>query len=340
MRAFDDHGSTVDALLARWDELAPGELERLERDPLQAPRLDRLRRADGWLLQQLAGFETCPPAEQLYVYGRGPGYQTRLDPAQQAELDDHVTRCAECRRAVALLGVAPPSPLDLSSHEGGETPLPVPTPEVPSGSTPTPTPTPTTTTTLPRLRLLEPAPLAAAAALLFATGAIFWATQTRASFPETPVLRGVESGALLYPRGKVLAGGEAAQPTFSITPVADASRYRVLLNRHSGGAFEAGSLLETLEGNGAELRASAPLGPGHYTWEAWAIVNGLDRRLGARDFRVVADEPLRAKLARAKSLERVNALHSAGFFTDAREAARALPASAARDAYLGGLEQR
>ena len=73
--------------------------------------------------------------------------------------------------------------------------------------------------------------------------------------------------------------------------------------------------LDTLYGNPeylskrvAELTSPTPLvtpgdevasklGPGHYTWEAWAVVDGLDVHLGRRDFEVTLDAPLIDEIA-------------------------------------------
>ena len=80
--------------------------------------------------------------------------------------------------------------------------------------------------------------------------------------------------------------------------------------------------------------------PGHYTWEAWATVDGLERLLGERDFEVVRDEDVRANLASLSDLERVHALHEAGWWTDARALARRMHPSVGRDAYLDGTPGR
>ena len=61
-------------ILAHWDELTPSGLERLERQPVLGPRLARLRRAERWLVERTAD-PTCPDADELYDYGRGPGYR-------------------------------------------------------------------------------------------------------------------------------------------------------------------------------------------------------------------------------------------------------------------------
>jgi hypothetical protein len=94
-------------------------------------------------------------------------------------------------------------------------------------------------------------------------------------------------------------------------------------------------LLLTLEGEGPNLRSDIPLAEGHYTWEAWAVVDGLDRSLGERDFQVVDDSALRLQILDLRPVARVRHLHEAGYLVDARCVARRLPASSERDAYLG-----
>jgi hypothetical protein len=93
----------------------------------------------------------------------------------------------------------------------------------------------------------------------------------------------------------------------------------------------------TLEPDGELLAA---LTPGHYTWEAWSLRSGLERRLGARDFEIRANptawRTLEAALSEQGDLgpQAVRYLHELGFVTDAVRLTSTLPASPERDAYL------
>jgi hypothetical protein len=130
-----------------------------------------------------------------------------------------------------------------------------------------------------------------------------------------------------------------------------AAALRVLVERHAGGALDRGERVASFEGGPGAIELApeqaAALAPGHYTWEAWALVDGLDVHLGRRDFEVVRDAQLTARLAELERLEEpdrsealIALLHERGFLGDARALARDLPATPERDAYLRALPGR
>jgi anti-sigma factor RsiW len=171
-------------------------------------------------------------------------------------------------------------------------------------------------------------------------------------FPEAPVLRGTgEAGTspLLFPRDRVLAGADGAPVhavLFELVPQDGAASYRVELRRHDGGAFDVGVEVGRLQGDAPALDAShLALEPGHYTWEAWAVVHGLERFLGERDFQVAFDEALHAEWDELadepeRGLRRLRLLHERGYVGDARALARTLPESEGRTRYLEGIPGR
>lgn len=170
------------------------------------------------------------------------------------------------------------------------------------------------------------------------------------SFPEADIVRsGVPSDRLTHPRERVLSrtGSSATLPSWAealrfelAAPIEGAESYRFdLYHSAEGGAFSAGQRVATLESSeprvALDAEASATLEPGSYTWEAWANVNGLDRSLGERDFRLVENETVWATLNVAeKSARSVRWLYEQGFESDARLLAETLPSSPARDRYL------
>lgn len=317
-------------VLARWDELTPTGLERLGRQPVLARRLARLRSAERWLAE-LAGIEDagCPAPDELYDFGRGPGYRP-LTAERRHAIEIHLERCASCETSVETLELSPPLPLELEDATPGVAP-PLAAPVRPRRGA--------------RIRRLLP--LAAAAGLLvWAALARFGGAPEPGAF-EPPLLRGESADALLFPRGPVLAPGPdaawplfAAAPLFEVVPVEGATRYWVVLQRHGGGAFDEGRPVARLEGPAAQLAGEGPLAAGFYTWEAWAEVDGLDRRLGAHDFHVVERPDLRAELADLPPRRAVERLQRARFWSDARALARRLPNSAERDAVLRWLPPR
>lgn len=128
---FDDldHPERSLEALAHWDELEPDLLKALESDPQHGPRLETLRAAERWLLdgglrsdaissRTLASsrlqplLAPCPSSEDLYDFGRGPGY-AQLDARRRAEIEAHVQACDECQGLVTTLSAPPPVPLDF-----------------------------------------------------------------------------------------------------------------------------------------------------------------------------------------------------------------------------------
>jgi len=152
-----------------------------------------------------------------------------------------------------------------------------------------------------RLRRYVPLALAASAVAAIGLWSLLVPRPTpRPLFPESPLLRGAAGGPLFYPRDRVLVPSEAVRRTwptlgqaltFEIEPQPEASLYRIELSRTDGGAFARSEPIADLTspapsdaGGTVRVTASAPLPPGHYTWEAWTVVHGLDHRLAARDF--------------------------------------------------------
>jgi hypothetical protein len=293
-------------------------------------KLELLTEVDRWLEGQVRRPETgvCPSPEQLYEFAGGPGAQTPSD-AERLSVAAHVAGCEDCGGFVETLEQRPPSPLLLD----GEIPPPLPM--------------------ILRRRLAIVAPIAAAAAVV---AVMLWnggAPGTRGpldgeqasaiSYPFDPQLRGRASDALWFPRERVLAtdDGPWSELRFEIAEQAKATEYRVVLERNGGGAFDVGEEVAKLEGPERVIPTKLVLEPGHYTWEAWAIVEGLVVSLGSRDFEVVRDLAILAQLeeqdsgsepGRSETILRI--LHEAGFLSDARAFARTLPESPERDEYL------
>jgi len=332
--------------LPDWDTLddpARAELDvHVASCPVCAPKWALIRRADRHLeglLRAGAGegadgsADLCPSAEELFDLGRGPGAR-RLSDIERVGLSAHVKACAACAEIVATLEARPPAPLLY----GGEAA----TPSIARER---------------RNRWRVWVPLAAAAAVL----AIFvWNSDGPAvsprvdggatpniRFPSAQLVRGDASSALLFPRERVLAGprGLYSKLEFELAPRERAAIYRVQLSRHDGQLFSTPTTFLTVEGPGERLTTGDTnqlrLAPGHYTWEGWAVVDGLDVPLGRRDFEVVRDDAILDEIAQraaasepARSESILHLLHDAGFVTDARAFARTLPATPERDAYL------
>jgi len=311
-------------LLTRWDELPDELLGQLERHPVHAARLDHLRHVEAYL-----SGSTCPEPQELYDFARGPGYGP-LPGARRGEVADHLNHCAECGTLVESLEGSPPLPLDLT---GDAAPAPRHRPRRPHA--------------LPRIveRWL---PMAAAAAVLAIGLLVFRGDAVDAGdlWPTYPLLRGEAAADLTFPRDTVLArgnvpgGGWAEAPRFEVGVVQGATAYRFEVARHAGAAFGEGEPVLSLAGASSVLLAAEALEPGHYTWEAWATVDGLERLLGTRDFEVLEVGSLHAGLAHLSDLERVHHLHDAGYWTDARALARHNPPSVGRDTYLGAAPGR
>lgn len=327
------------ALLPRLGELAPLQRRAVEQHADRCaecgPGLALLTRAQMWLESRApspAG--ECPPAEDLYDYGGGPG-ATPLPPHRREQIDTHLADCADCEATVATLASRPPSPLVLDPPE----------PDLPVRGRPA--------GDLGRGRLRALVPALAAAAVLLAMFFVFRETNARGPsaisyhYPEKDVLRGAAEGDLMFPRGKVLAGEEGglwSELVFELVPRDRAASYVVYLTRTQGGAFEAGERIAELESGTPEVPAGPVVEklmvPGHYTWEAWAVIDGLDVHLGRRDFEVVEDEQVLAQLDRLRGepeperSEAILRLLHTRYPTDARAHARTLPPSEEREAYL------
>ncbi len=333
------HRTDLAALLSRWDELESSQRRELEEHALVCsscgPALGLLARADAWLRGQApVDPGQCPPAEDLFNYGGGPGAEPLSD-EQRAALDAHVGACFDCESLVATLGSRPPSPLVVETLEPGAED------EDPRRS---------------RMRVL--APLLASAAAVLATFLIWNESLAGGSagsvhFPEERLLRGQPSGSLLFPRGQVLAT-ESGVPwsdfLFEMTPEDGAASYLVTVWAHGGGAFDEGTRVAKIE-SPTPLVVPPPgllaeLGPGHHTWEAWAVVDGLDISLGRRDFELVTDRELLERLSELGPAtdpgpaEKTLALLHERYPTDARAFARTLPPSPERDEYLSRIPGR
>ena len=349
-----DPAKTTDALL-RWDELAPEELALLEQNPRTAHKLALLRAAEKHLGSGLhASVGECPSPEALYDFGRGPGYRP-MSVDLRAEIDQHLEHCKNCELLVESLATAPPAPLVIDSPDEERTRRPF-APFVPTVSRPA---IPIAPRARPNRNWI---PVAVAATLVVGLG--LWAVRSHVEaglqgLPKDQLLRGQTAGALVSPRGSVLApSAELAQrfPAlqgalgFEFGAVPQANKYRIEITRHSGGAFDAGEVLGGNESATTRVEWTKTLAPGHYTWRGFALVHGLDDELGAHDFEVQQDAELeRALLSIAnetsetgeqRTLAAVRLLHDKGFYRDARELVRTLPASPERDAYLDSVPGR
>lgn len=345
--------------LAHWDELDPGLLEAIARHPQHGPRLAMLRRADQWLETRLGSAsrpDACPTAEELYDYGRGPGYGP-LPSVRRAEIERHLIRCGECEACVETLATPPPVPLETPSGLPAWNRVPSPLRAV----RPSPSPILQEPALKRRIKALPRfVPLAVAASLVLGLGiwiAIIPSGTASLGFPRDPLLRGSSGGPLYFPRERVLNPGYVvvelfpalgSELVFEVEPQPDATAYSIDVARHGGDAFAVEeAVVVQLSGNAPALRTARTLEPGDYTWTARAEVRGLPRELGARDFAVVADAELERRLLElsdraepARSLEAVRILHERGYLADARAIARAMPESADRDAYLGQVPGR
>jgi hypothetical protein len=335
---LDDPKQVAEAL-THWDELEPALLTAIETHPQHGPRLAMLRRADHWLETKGAGLRApmpCPSAEELYDFGRGPGFGPIVS-ARRAELERHLRTCAECEKLVETLAAPPPVPLELpargplrmparaaSEHAGANSRDGT---QGPPASIPDALPTDfgeaqpfaradhsqpfAGTASKRRLRALPRlAPIAVAASLIIGLGLwiAFSPSDTDAvGFPHAPLLRGSAGGPLFFPRDRVLhvtPAVRAAFPAldgrvvFEIEPQAEATNYRVDLARHAGDAFAADEAsLMKLSGAASTIPATAEITPGQYTWTARAVVRGLDQDLGQRDFALVDDADVSGQLA-------------------------------------------
>ncbi|MAF67623.1 MAG: hypothetical protein CMJ84_18450 [Planctomycetes bacterium] len=201
-------------------------------------------------------------------------------------------------------------------------------------------------------------PLAAAASLLAAAFFLphFSDAGHLSALPEAPLLRGATNTQLAFPRRRVLHVSApnawhglplGAEPLFECAPQPGAEGYDIEVFESGGTAFDAGRRVAHLADSQPHLAGIHSLAPGAYTWQAWAVVDGMRCELGERDFQVVPDRLLEAELEAlaglgepARSVRAVRLLHEAGFLADARTFARRLPQGAERDAYLGRTPER
>ncbi|MEM1450063.1 MAG: hypothetical protein AAGI22_13185 [Planctomycetota bacterium] len=337
-----DDPRTVETL-ARYDEASADELAALEKDPRAAQILERLKEADRWLAASLEGADAADETaavtpEELYDYGGGPG-ATALDPERRKAVKAHLLEHPEEAALVRTLDRPIPSPIEFEPTEPRESRIRAlrRIPGVASVPSPGTRPVPT---------WLAWGPLAAAALIL----AMFLGGDARQNalgggLPESPVLRSAQSEALLFPRSRVLAPVEgattyASRPLFEVTPIDGATEYRFELRGGADGAFEEGVVVWTATAM-SPFASSFPLEEGAYSWSAWARVDGLERSLGALTFHVVMPSPgdiLRSAAGvesdSGSAREDVRRLHAAGFLTDARHRARALPPGEDRARYL------
>ena len=334
--------------LPDWPDLSAPQRAALEAHALACAEcgaaLALVREVDAWLEEQVPASSPnlCPSPEELYDYGRGPGARP-LTEVERVALRAHLAACRECSGLVETLKLRPPTPLlDLPTPSAAA-------PEAERTSTaPAATEVHAPSRRAPlRLRLLAPLASAAAAAVVLAA---LWPRSSgderpTLRFPTAPLLRGEETDALLFPRDALLLDASRTwQPLrFELAPRERATRYRIALRATDGSAFDAGREVQSIESDVPELVAQAglELAPGHYTWEAWAQIDGLDVELGRRDFEARREPGLLAELATrdsasepARSESILHLLHERGFVGDARAFARTLPASPERDAYL------
>jgi hypothetical protein len=360
-------------LLPRYDDLDPVARAGLDRHvaacPVCGPRWALLLEADRWLaIGEGRSGGRCPDAEELYDFGRGPGYRP-LTVARRDEIDAHVARCASCRDFARTLDAPVPVPWTMVPLRGGAGVDEAPGDEDDSEDLEPPLRTAVGVPDPGDWRRQAWLPLVAAAAVIAALIVLRPDTGDRTAnervasgsegigsvpfaFPSAPVLRGAEHDALLFPRGPVLcaeSGAGTAWPlVFELEPHAEAESYRVLVSRHAGGAFDEGTLVAELTGALPRLDAGhLVLDPGHYTFEARAVVRGLERPLGERDFEIVIDAELTTEWNALEGLaepergvRRVMLLHERGYLGDARAFARTLAASPERDAYLASTPGR
>lgn len=344
----------LEEALLHWDELDELSLVTLAAHPEAGRRLAGLRAAERWLRQGapsspptafVANGESetpglladCPAPDELFDLGRGPGCQA-LEPARERELRAHLADCPECAVLVATLATPPPLPIEDAGSGLSPGPQEDRAPREPARR-------------LPRSRTWVPFLLAASlASVAFLPQFLGSGAPGLGDLPAAPLLRGELSNELLFPRDRVLAlpgaasnSTTSARPSFELSPVPGARGYKVELFEQDGGALAAGSLKQVLRSVDPVLAGSDPLLPGHYTWHAWALVDGLERPLGALDFEVVEDAPLAAELQRSLSdpaptvgelVELISELHEAGLCGDARALARRLPESPEREQYL------
>ncbi|MFT5287782.1 MAG: hypothetical protein ACI8TQ_003970 [Planctomycetota bacterium] len=348
-------------LLLRYDELdavaRAGVMRHASSCPQCGPRAQLFQAADRWLDSANEGSSVssqCPESEELYNFGRGPGY-VALESDRHEQIEIHLGECESCRGFTATLE----GPIPIPFQSGFDEITPEREPEVVE-RVEAPHKGPRRLPKIDRLPMWLPVAVAAGLIVIIqiATRDDQALTQTEVAsantadesqtnlYPVMAVLRGKDNAPLLYPRGKVLmpttSFAGVGTLTAELVPVENAELYRVRVLSHSGGAFDPGSVVQTVEGTDSVFDLSAlELEPGHYTWTASAFVRGLERPLGERDFTVVDDLELKEQWSAIEALpqsergaRRVTLLHEHGYFGAARSLARSLPESTERDAYL------
>ncbi|MEL6714627.1 MAG: hypothetical protein AAFP86_12675, partial [Planctomycetota bacterium] len=340
-----DDPRVVERIL-RYDDLDPAELAALERDPRARQLLDQLRSVDRFL--HAGAPDAAPAPEELYAYGKGPG-AAPSEGAHDADTRRWLAAHPEEAAWTESLEEQPPSPVFAEALAPG-----APDPEVHQHRTENAASAgherPRAIPFTPRPRRRTPAwlawtPLAAAALLVaMALGGDGERGVMAGGLPDSPLLRSASEAPLLFPRGRVVAGDGAlfaAAPVFEIAPQLRATDYRIEVRQLPIGAsaFEPGRVVWTETSSAAVLIGPA-LEPGRYEWSARATVDGIDVDLGARSFSVVAAGSAATAAADGEVSDPtavradVRALHAAGFVTDARHRARALPPGEERDDYL------
>lgn len=334
-------------LLARFDEIEPGERATLAADPAASRLLARLEEVDG-MLEVVRRTPVEVSADELYDFGGGPG-ATALTEERRGEIEAYLAEHPGEAAWVDGLSAGVPVPLDFASDTdatAGPALRALPPLDL-AGDTSDSDGQPVTEAhgTVPRRApaWVVWAPLAAAALVLaMALGGTTRLNALDGGLPESPVLRSARSEGLLFPRGRVLAASVdqpmyAAQPLFEVARVPGASTYRFELRSGTGGAFGEGQAVWNAAST-APFATAPALTAGTYSWSAWAVTNNVERPLGTLDFTVVPG-PLShyagvGAESAASTREDVRVLHAAGYLTDARFRARSLPAGPARAKYL------
>jgi len=345
--------------LAYWDEWNDLDRERMARDPHAGPALRHLQRVEEWLNESLLAQQDCPTPEVLFRL-KGPSLGAwrpdELSAEEREEALAHIAICPTCSVEAASLATPPPATLLIADPEPFEVEAPpawdASSPRAataagpaPERSSPAPAAEQARTTRPPHRFSQWRAGFLAAAALLLVW---FLATRTpqsvagSAAWPEVETLRGSPVDGLQFPRGAVLARspeGHWSGP-LEIAPVEGASEYIVRLYAHDGSAFDMGTRIAEWRHATPVIPSEAPLPPGFYTAEVFAVRGALETPLPVAEFEVRHSPATLEHLAKLKGVARVNYLHANGWRSDARREAMALPASAERSAYLQALQPR
>jgi hypothetical protein len=334
----------ADALLTRWDELSPERLAQLATHPTFGPRLARLREAEAWLGRGLAARHAreaeLPESDELYDYAGGPSSVAQrgaLGTERRRAIERHLEAEPEEAAWVAGLQHRPPGPLlfdapvllDAGTHFGATRPR-----------------DDELTDDAPRAHSIGRwFPLMAAAVVLGIGVTLVHQNRAQFALPSAVTLRSALAEPLHFPRGRVLGAPEGAvglfarEPRYEFRALPDATDYRVELRRHSGSAFDAG-VVEWSKTTSAPAIDGPPLTEGHYSWEVFATVNGLERSLGTQTFHVAHDAAALAQFSKEPLAGQVQRLTAAGLLTDARHRARLLPPGPERDRFLGSVPAR